>query len=301
MLCKDGEYNTNYVTVWQTKKKCRIWKQEEWIMAELKIVIAEDNPLMMELLSSILEEEDGFVVVGKADNGEDAYQMIMEKGPDLVLLDVIMPKLDGISVLEKVRAARSGKNMPAVIIVSAAGNETVASAAFRNGASYYILKPFDREILLDKIHLVAEERIRTKTVSVVREKPAETYFAKGDYIRQNLEDDVTQLLHEIGIPAHIKGYQYLRDAITISVEEKEMLVSVTKVLYPTIAKKHGTTSSRVERAIRHAIEVAWSRGQLEMIHEIFGYTVNSGKGKPTNSEFIALITDKIRLDYKRAL
>lgn len=137
-------------------------------MAELKIVIAEDNPLMMELLSSILEEEDGFVVVGKADNGEDAYQMIMEKGPDLVLLDVIMPKLDGISVLEKVRAARSGKNMPAVIIVSAAGNETVASAAFRNGASYYILKPFDREILLDKIHLVAEERIRTKTVSVVR-------------------------------------------------------------------------------------------------------------------------------------
>lgn len=301
MLCKDGEYNTNYVTVWQTKKECRIWKQEEWIMAELKIVIAEDNPLMMELLSSILEEEDGFVVVGKADNGEDAYQMIMEKGPDLVLLDVIMPKLDGISVLEKVRAARSGKNMPAVIIVSAAGNETVASAAFRNGASYYILKPFDREILLDKIHLVAEERIRTKTVSVVREKPAETYFAKGDYIRQNLEDDVTQLLHEIGIPAHIKGYQYLRDAITISVEEKEMLVSVTKVLYPTIAKKHGTTSSRVERAIRHAIEVAWSRGQLEMIHEIFGYTVNSGKGKPTNSEFIALITDKIRLDYKRAL
>ena len=112
---------------------------------------------------------------------------------------------------------------------------------------------------------------------------------------------MTQLLHEIGIPAHIKGYQYLRDAIIISVEEKEMLVSVTKVLYPAIAKKHGTTASRVERAIRHAIEVAWSRGQLEMIDEIFGYTVNSGKGKPTNSEFIALVTDKIRLDYKRAL
>ena len=145
-------------------------------MAELKIVIAEDNPLMMELLSSILEEEDGFVVVGKADNGEDAYQMIMEKGPDLVLLDVIMPKLDGISVLEKVRAARSGKNMPAVIIVSAAGNETVASAAFRNGASYYILKPFDREVLLDKIRLVAEERFRSRMVSSVREKPAEAYF-----------------------------------------------------------------------------------------------------------------------------
>ena len=261
-------------------------------MAELKIVIAEDNPLMMELLSSILEEEDGFVVVGKADNGEDAYQMIMEKGPDLVLLD-------GISVLEKVRAARSGKNMPAVIIVSAAGNETVASAAFRNGASYYILKPFDREILLDKIHLVAEERIRTKTVSVVREKPAETYFAKGDYIRQNLEDDVTQLLHEIGIPAHIKGYQYLRDAIILSVKDEEMLSSVTKILYPGIAKKHQTTSSRVERAIRHAIEVAWNRGKMDTINALFGYTVSGGKGKPTNSEFIALIADKIRLDYKK--
>ena len=186
-------------------------------------------------------------------------------------------------------------------MVTAAGNETVASAAFRNGASYYILKPFDREVLLDKIRLVAKERFHSKMISAVREKPVESYLNKGEYLRQNLEDDVTQLLHEIGIPAHIKGYQYLRDAITISVEEEDMLVSVTKVLYPTIAKKHGTTSSRVERAIRHAIEVAWSRGQLEVIHDIFGYTVNSGKGKPTNSEFIALITDKIRLDYKRAL
>lgn len=270
-------------------------------MAELKIAIAEDNPLMLELLGSILEEEDGFHVVGKADNGEDAYQMIMEKEPDIVLLDVIMPKLDGITVLEKVREAKGGKNMPSIIMVTAAGNETVASAAFRNGASYYILKPFDREVLLDKIRLVAKERFHSKMISAVREKPVESYLNKGEYLRQNLEDDVTQLLHEIGIPAHIKGYQYLRDAITISVEEEDMLVSVTKVLYPTIAKKHGTTSSRVERAIRHAIEVAWSRGQLEVIHDIFGYTVNSGKGKPTNSEFIALITDKIRLDYKRAL
>lgn len=125
------------------------------------------------------------------------------------------------------------------------------------------------------------------------------YMDKNEYIKQNLEDDVTRLLHEIGIPAHIKGYQYLRDAIAISVGEEEMLVSVTKVLYPTIAKRHNTTSSRVERAIRHAIEVAWSRGRLDTIHELFGYTINNGKGKPTNSEFIALISDKIRLDYKR--
>ena len=132
-----------------------------------------------------------------------------------------------------------------------------------------------------------------------RSRKVSPYVDKEDYIRENLEDDVTKLLHEIGIPAHIKGYQYLRDAIAISVAEEEMLVSVTKVLYPTIAKRHNTTSSRVERAIRHAIEVAWSRGRLETIHDLFGYTVNTGKGKPTNSEFIALIADKIRLEYKR--
>ena len=118
-------------------------------------------------------------------------------------------------------------------------------------------------------------------------------------MERNLETDVTNIIHEIGVPAHIKGYQYLRDAIAISVDEEEILISVTKVLYPTIAKRHNTTSSRVERAIRHAIEVAWTRGRLDTIHELFGYTINNGKGKPTNSEFIALISDKIRLDYKR--
>ena len=125
------------------------------------------------------------------------------------------------------------------------------------------------------------------------------YLNREEYMAQNLEQDVTQMLHEIGIPAHIKGYQYLRDAIAISVQEQDMLTSVTKILYPSIAKKHHTTPSRVERAIRHAIEVAWSRGKMDTINEIFGYTVSNGRGKPTNSEFIALIADKIRLDYKR--
>ena len=267
-------------------------------MAELKIAIAEDNPLMLELLGSILEEEDGFHVVGKADNGEDAYQMIMDKKPDIVLLDVIMPKLDGITVLEKVRAANIGKDMPAVIMVTAAGNETVASAAFRNGASYYILKPFDREVLLDKIRLVAQERLRMKMPSVVREKPADTYMNKGDYIRRNLEDDVTQLLHEIGIPAHIKGYQYLREAIMITVRDMDVINAVTKILYPEVAKRYATTPSRVERAIRHAIEVAWDRGDLETLQKYFGYTVSNTKGKPTNSEFIAMIADRLTLEQK---
>ncbi len=270
-------------------------------MSDLNIAIAEDNPRMMEFLGNILEGETGFHVVGKADNGEDAYRMILDKKPDIVLMDVIMPKLDGISVLEKLRTGRGAKDMPAVIMVTAAGNETVTAAAFRNGASYYILKPFEREVLLDKIYLVAQERIQTKYISTVREQPESAYVAKKNYVRHNLEDDVTKLLHEMGIPVHIKGYQFLRDAIILSVEEREILVSVTKVLYPSIARKHSTTASRVERAIRHAIEVAWSRGKLEVIHDIFGYTVNSGNGKPTNSEFIALISDKIRQDYKRQL
>ncbi|MDO4268095.1 MAG: sporulation transcription factor Spo0A [Eubacteriales bacterium] len=266
-------------------------------MTELSVAIAEDNPQTMSLLNHMLEEETGFHVVGSAANGEDAYEMIMKTEPDLVLMDVIMPKLDGISVMERVRRNLNGRPAPYFIMVTAAGSEQVAADAFTLGASYYIMKPFDRDTVMDRIRRVCQsekpEPVRGETGRV---RP---YVNRNEYIRRNLENDVTKLLHEIGIPAHIKGYQYLRDAIAISVEEEEMLVSVTKVLYPTIAKRHNTTASRVERAIRHAIEVAWSRGRLDTIHELFGYTVSNGKGKPTNSEFIALISDKIRLDYKR--
>ncbi len=266
-------------------------------MSELNVAIAEDNPQMLSLLNNMLEEEDGFRVVGKADNGEDAYQMILKTEPDLVLMDVIMPKMDGISVMEKVRQERKIQRQPSFIMVTAAGSEQVTADSFRLGASYFIMKPFDRDLVLDKIRRVCQEKSQRPGPSGVGKIAA--YMDKSEYIRQNLEHDVTIMLHEIGIPAHIKGYQYLRDAIAISVSEEDMLVSVTKVLYPTIAKRHDTTSSRVERAIRHAIEVAWTRGRLDTINEIFGYTINNGKGKPTNSEFIALIADKIRLDYKR--
>lgn len=262
-------------------------------MIELNVAIAEDNPQMMNLLNDMLEKETGFRVVGRADNGEDAYDMIMKTNPDLVLMDVIMPKLDGISVMKKVKKERNVS--PAFIMVTAAGCEQVASDAFQQGASYYIMKPFNKDMLMDKIRLVCSSGISI-TGGLKQIHP---YADRNEYICQNLENDITRFLHEIGIPAHIKGYQYLRDAIEISVEEEEMLVSVTKVLYPAIAKRHNTTSSRVERAIRHAIEVAWNRGRQDMIQELFGYMVNNGKGKPTNSEFIALISDKIRLDYKQ--
>ena len=265
-------------------------------MAELSIAIADDNRQTLNLLGEILEKEDGIHVVGKADNGEDAYNMIVRTNPDIVLMDVIMPRLDGISVMEKVKNNTQMKNHPSFIMVTAASSQDVTEDAFRLGANYYIMKPFNREVVMDKIRRVCGEGGSLLGGELKQVNP---YVDKEEYMRKNLEHDVTRLLHEIGIPAHIKGYQYLRDAIEISVEEEEMLISVTKVLYPAIAKRHNTTSSRVERAIRHAIEVAWSRGRLDTIHDIFGYTVSNGKGKPTNSEFIALVADTIRLKSKR--
>ena len=268
------------------------------IMGELSIAIADDNRQTLNLLGEILEKEEGIHVVGKADNGEDAYHMIVRTNPDIVLMDVIMPRLDGISVMEKVKNNTQMKNSPSFIMVTAASSQDVTEDAFRLGANYYIMKPFSREVILDKIRRVSLSRTKQPAASG-GERTVKPYLDKAAYMEQNLETDITQMLHEIGIPAHIKGYQYLRDAIIMSVQDTEMLSSVTKILYPTIAKKHQTTPSRVERAIRHAIEVAWSRGKMDTLNELFGYTVNGGKGKPTNSEFVALIADKIRLDYKR--
>lgn len=268
-------------------------------MAELSIAIADDNRQTLNLLGEILEKEEGIHVVGKADNGEDAYNMIVRTNPDIVLMDVIMPRLDGISVMEKVKNNTQMKTCPSFIMVTAASSQDVTEDAFRLGANYYIMKPFSKDVILDKIRRVSHSRMKSVPGNTSAERTVQPYMDKAAYMEQNLETDVTQMLHEIGIPAHIKGYQYLRDAIIMSVQDSEMLSSVTKILYPTIAKKHQTTPSRVERAIRHAIEVAWSRGKMDTINDLFGYTVSGGKGKPTNSEFVALIADKIRLDYKR--
>ena len=204
-----------------------------------------------------------------------------------------MPKIDGLGVMERIKSSNMEK-IPKIIVVSAVSQESVTENAFELGAAYYILKPFDTKVVLSRIMaVVLAGESDTKVINTVlsRQRNSQNKI-------NNLESDVTNIIHEIGVPAHIKGYQYLRDAIIMSVNDDEMLGSITKRLYPTIAKKNKTTSSRVERAIRHAIEVAWSRGKMDTIEELFGYTVSSGKGKPTNSEFVALIADKIRLEYK---
>ena len=189
-------------------------------------------------------------------------------------------------------AGKISASVPAFIVVTAIGQEGVTENAFNLGASYYIMKPFDNNIILSRIKQIKGE---TRLIDNHRVSTLEN---KTGYVERNLESDVTNIIHEIGVPAHIKGYQYLRDAIMMSVNDSEMLNSITKLLYPSIAKQHKTTPSRVERAIRHAIVVAWSRGKMDTIDDLFGYTVSNGKGKPTNSEFVALIADKIRLEYK---
>ena len=263
-------------------------------MDKLKVAIADDNESMLRILGDVISNEADLNLVGKATNGEETLEIIREKEPDVVLLDIIMPKLDGLSVMERIRDDKSIKHVPTFIIVSAVGQQGITEDAFNLGANYYIMKPFDNDVLLNRLRCIkniSQNHFPSTRVSNNAE------LSTCQVSDRSLESNVTNIIHEIGIPAHIKGYQYLREAILLSIKDNDIINSITKVLYPTIAKKFQTTSSRVERAIRHAIEVAWNRGNTETLNDLFGYTVSNGKGKPTNSEFIALISDKIRLQY----
>ena len=261
-------------------------------MDQLSVAIADDNERMLDLLGDIICSDKELNLVGKATNGEDVYQIIKEKEPDVVLLDLIMPKMDGISLMEIVNADITLKKRPSFIVISGISQERVTEDAFEKGASYYILKPFNNDIIIQRIKNLRKKSLGPLSYSLGVQSE-EIIFEQED-----LETCVTNMIHEIGIPAHIKGYHYLRDAILMAIDDMDVLNAITKVLYPTVAKKNQTTSSRVERAIRHAIEVAWSRGKLDTLEALFSYTVSNGKGKPTNSEFIALVADTIRLKYK---
>lgn len=263
-------------------------------MQKLNVAIADDNEEVLSKLDAAFRKDDEISLVGTAKNGEEVYRLIETREPDVVLLDLVMPGVDGLTVMERVCQNPNFKNPPRFIVMSAVNNENITSNAFRLGASYYILKPFDETVLINRVKQLGREDGRTR--NTVFSVPDRGYSGAGK--ERDLEEQVTDVIHEIGVPAHIKGYQYLRDAILMCIDDMEMLNYITKILYPAIAKKYQTTPSRVERAIRHAIEVAWSRGEISVIESIFGYTVNRGKGKPTNSEFIALIADKIRLETK---
>lgn len=255
-------------------------------MSQIKIAIADDNTRMVEHFKEVLSNQKDMEIIATVGDGLTAVSMIKEKKPDLVILDLIMPKLDGLGVLEELQQEIQSQTLK-IIVLTAAGQDLMIEEAFRLGASYYIKKPIDMDFIMQKIRQFSKEKITDKKTRKINR-----------FGRQDLEVVVTNMIHEIGVPAHIKGYQYLRDSIMMAVEDMDILNSITKQLYPSIAKIHKTTPSRVERAIRHAIEVAWSRGKMDTIDELFGYTVSAGKGKPTNSEFIALIADKIRLEAK---
>ena len=253
-----------------------------------KILLADDNKEFCDLLEEFFSTQEDLEVVGKAHNGLEVLEKVQELNPDVVVLDIIMPNLDGLGVIEKLT---NFDKKPRIIVLSAVGQDKITQRAINLGADYYVVKPFDLKILVERIRELDAGSVVQKSI-----KSTNTQTSKRK--DTNLEMEITNIIHEIGIPAHIKGYFYLREAIAMVVNDVELLGAVTKVLYPTIAKKYNTTPSRVERAIRHAIEVAWNRGCVETINSLFGYTVQKDKGKPTNSEFIAMISDKIRMEQK---
>lgn len=271
----------------------------------ISILVADDSKEFSDVVSNHLRAQEDFKVVGNAYNGKEAYEMILETKPDVVLLDVVMPQMDGLGVLEKLGKSHMDKK-PLCIMLSAVGQERITKQTSALGAVYYMVKPLELTTISSRIRQLAHDYTPQSNPENTMQKsyiatmngssaPAQEFQPKTT---TDIERIVTQIIHEVGIPAHIKGYQFIRSAIMMAIEDVDSINYITKQLYPSIAKQYQTTPSRVERAIRHAIEVAWNRGKPEVMNELFGYTISSGKGKPTNSEFIAMIADKIRLQLK---
>ncbi len=246
---------------------------------EVRVILADASEEFRILLKDTIEETGEFRVVGSTGNGEELVQLVAEEKPQLVIMDVVLPGLDGFGVLKQLKDMDSA---PQVIVTSSFCNDGAVQQATDMGVYFFLPKPVSDNSLMEHMRR-----------AVYPQEEREGVHAPA------LEGLVTGVIHEIGVPAHIKGYQYVREAIMIAVNDMDVINAVTKVLYPEVAKRFSTTPSRVERAIRHAIEVAWDRGDLETLQHYFGYTVNSAKGKPTNSEFIALIADRLQLQMKR--
>ena len=243
---------------------------------KISVVIADANEEYRGMLAEALEKTGEFRVVGTTGDGPEAVRIVKETKPSFLLMDPVLPNLDGLGVLANLREM---ERKPYTIMLSAFASPQLLADAGQMGVAFFYSKPCDEQSLFERMRSILAN-------------------AEPELHAPGLENLVTSIIHEVGVPAHIKGYQYVREAIMIAVEDMDVINSVTKVLYPEVAKRFGTTPSRVERAIRHAIEVAWDRGDLETLQKFFGYTVSNSKGKPTNSEFIAMISDRIRLQRK---
>lgn len=267
----------------------------------IRVVSVDDNIEVRNQMTEYFKNVPDIELVGTADNGEEGYKLICDLKPDVAILDIVMPKLDGLGLLEKL-GQMPELSKTCYIMYSAIGNDKVTQKAISLGANYYIMKPCgDLSVIAERIRQVYS----LQNVPPVKQGvPQPTGISKSistPIDEENLESVITDIIHDIGVPAHIKGYNYLRNAIDLCIHDDEFINSITKMLYPTVAKNFSTTSSRVERAIRHAIEVAWNRGREEVLTNIFGYTIDTNKGKPTNGEFIAMISDSIKLKMKKVV
>jgi len=259
------------------------------MQTKTRVVIADISEDYRKLLESSLAAEGDMFVVGSTADGNEAYEAVKSTSPDVLLTDIVLSGSDGLALLKHVSELPEGEK-PAVIVISSFYSDHTLSECAALGVSFFMQKPCDLVTLLPRIRLLSGKYTKPIGDRELRTAPREA----------SIDTLVTDVIHEIGIPAHIKGYQYVREAIILAVNDPEIINSVTKVLYPTVARKYLTTPSRVERAIRHAIEVAWDRGDIETIQKYFGYTVSNIKGKPTNSEFIAMIADRLNLRQREA-
>lgn len=273
----------------------------------IKVVLADDNKNFLETLESNILKDDNIQIVGIANDGMDVLNLVKETQPDILVCDIIMPNIDGLGVIEKIKTLNLNK-VPSIILMSAMKSEKIIQKSINLGASYYMVKPFDCDVLIKRIYDIYKDMNNSiSTSNYIDTSIIENVISQRDTVysfvekAENIDSKITNIMHRIGIPAHIKGYIFIREAIKMVIDNENYLGSITKELYPEIAKKYNTTASRVERAMRHAIEVAWGRGSNDLIKQLFGYTlIPSNKQKPTNSEFIAVIADKLRLELSLA-
>ena len=257
-------------------------------METIQVVVADDNVQLRDMVAEYLGQQNGMQVVGVASDGIEAIRLIQEKEPDVLVCDMIMPKMDGFGVLEKLQKMKPGKQI-GVIALTALGRDDFISRAINLGASYYMVKPFDFSLLAQRVYETAGES------QCIQNMNMHCHQDSCGFSVESMDERIANLFLTVGIPAHIKGYQYLREAVKMVIDNPDLMGRITKELYPGIARRFGTTSSKVERAIRHAIEVAWNRGRIEALDEAFGRNVCSLDDKPTNGEFIALVSDRLRI------
>lgn len=250
-------------------------------MNATKVVIADADEEFRSLLSELISQEEDMEVICATGDGEYAADFLQHTAADILIMDTVLTRIDGLTLLARLNQQSGAK--PSILVLSCFLHGSLVTHAAELGADFLLLKPCQAATVVERIRQMVKAPERSLEPS------------------PSLETQVTAIIHEIGVPAHIKGYQYLREAILIAVNNMEVINAVTKVLYPEVAKRYGTTASRVERAIRHAIEVAWDRGDIETLQKYFGYTVSNSKGKPTNSEFIAMIADRLQLQQRRQI